>query len=35
LDKIEQEVIAPTYDEMGLLSSLNLPPELLAQGENL
>lgn len=35
LDKIEQEVISPTYDEMGLISSLNLPPELLAQGEKL
>ena len=35
LGKIEQEVISPTYDEMGLISSLNLPSELLAQGENL
>ena len=35
MDKIEQEVIAPTYEDMGLISSLNLPPELLAQGEKL
>ena len=35
LDKIEQEVIAPTYEDMGLISSFNLPPELLAQGEKI
>jgi hypothetical protein len=33
LDKIEHEVIAPTYDEMSLISSTNKPLELAAQGE--
>ena len=33
LDKIEQEVISPTYDDMGLISSTNKPLELAAQGE--
>ncbi len=33
LDKIEQEVISPTYDDMGLIASTNTPLELAAQGE--
>ena len=33
LDKIECEVIAPTYDELNLISSTNKPLELAAQGE--
>jgi hypothetical protein len=33
LDKIEQEVISPTYDDMGLISSTNTPPKLAEQGE--
>ena len=33
LDKIEREVIAPTYDEMGLIASTNKPLKLAAQGE--
>ena len=33
LDKIEQEVISPTYDDMGLIASTNKPLELAAQGE--
>ena len=33
LDKIEQEVISPTYDDMGLIASANIPLELAAQGE--
>jgi hypothetical protein len=33
LDKIEHEVIAPTYDEINLISSTNKPLELAAQGE--
>jgi hypothetical protein len=35
LDKIEQEVIAPSYDEMGLIASVDALPELTAQGETL
>lgn len=35
LDKIEQEVIAPSYDEMGLIASVDALPELTAQGEIL
>ena len=35
LDKIEQEVIAPSYDEMGLSASVDGLPELTAQGETL
>ena len=35
LDKIEQEVIAPSYDEMGLITSVDALPELTAQGETL
>jgi len=33
LEQIEREVIAPTYDEMNLISSFNKPLELAAQGE--
>jgi hypothetical protein len=33
LVKIEQEVISPTYDDMGLIASTNKPLELAAQGE--
>jgi hypothetical protein len=33
LDKIEQEVISPTYDDMGLISSTNTPLKLAEQGE--
>lgn len=33
LDKIEQEVIAPTYDEMGLISSIDNLSKLAMQGE--
>ena len=33
LDKIEQEVISPTYDNMGLISSTNTPLKLAEQGE--
>jgi hypothetical protein len=33
LDKIEQEVIAVSYEEMGLLASTNEPPKLVEQGE--
>tara|TARA_R110000868_G_scaffold116472_4_gene310088 strand:- start:31 stop:570 length:540 start_codon:yes stop_codon:yes gene_type:complete len=33
LDKIEQEVIAPTYDEMGLISSISNLSKLTMQGE--
>jgi hypothetical protein len=32
LDKIEQEVISPTYDDMGLIALANTPLELAAQG---
>ena len=35
LNKIEQEVIAPSYDEMGLIASVDALPELTAQGETL
>jgi len=35
LDKIEQEVIAPSYDKMGLIASVDALPELTAQGETL
>lgn len=33
LDKIEQEVIAPSYDAMGLIASIADLPTLTAQGE--
>jgi hypothetical protein len=33
LDKIEQEVISPNYDDMGLISSTNTPLKLAEQGE--
>jgi hypothetical protein len=33
LVKIEQEVISPTYDNMGLISSTNTPLKLAEQGE--
>jgi hypothetical protein len=33
LVKIEQEVISPTYDDMGLISSTNTPLKLAEQGE--
>jgi len=33
LDKIEQEVIAPTYADMGLISSVDAMPQILAQGD--
>jgi hypothetical protein len=33
LVKIEQEVISPTYDDMGLIASTNTPLKLAAQGE--
>jgi hypothetical protein len=35
LDKIEQEVISPSYAEMGLIASVNDLPKLMAQGEKL
>lgn len=35
LDKIEQEVISPSYAEMGLIASVNDLPKLTAQGEKL
>jgi hypothetical protein len=35
LDKIEQEVISPSYDEMGLIASVDAMPKLTAQGEKL
>jgi hypothetical protein len=35
LDKIEQEVISPSYAEMGLIASVNDLPKLVAQGETL
>ena len=31
--KIEQEVISPTYDDMGLIASTNTPLKLAEQGE--
>jgi hypothetical protein len=33
LEKIEDEVISPTYDEMNLIASTNTPLEITAQGE--
>jgi hypothetical protein len=35
LDKIEQEVISPSYDEMGLIACVDALPKLAAQGEKL
>jgi hypothetical protein len=35
LNKIENEVIAPTYNELGLIASSSNLPELAAQGEKL
>lgn len=35
LDKIEQEVIAPSYADMGLIASIDDLPKLTAQGENI
>lgn len=35
LDKIEQEVISPSYDEMGLIAHVDALPKLTAQGEKL
>jgi hypothetical protein len=33
LSKIEDEVIAPTYDDLGLISSVDALPQIPAQGE--
>ena len=33
LSKIEAEVIAPTYDDLGLISSVDALPQIPAQGE--
>ena len=33
LDKIEHEVIAPSYDDLGLISSVDALPQISAQGE--
>lgn len=35
LDKIENEVIAPSYDEMGMIASVDTLPQITAQGEAL
>lgn len=35
LDKIEQEVISPSYDEMGLIDSTEKLAQIAAQGETL
>lgn len=35
LDKIEDEVIAPSYDDIGLITSTGVQPQPLAQGESL
>jgi len=35
LDKIEDEVIAPSYDDLGLIASINTSPQLTAQGDIL
>lgn len=35
LDKIEDEVIAPSYDDIGLIASTGIQPQSLAQGESL
>ena len=32
LDKIEHEVIAPSYDDLGLIASVDALPQLSAQG---
>jgi len=35
LDKIEQEVISPSYDEMGLIDSVGKLAQIKAQGEQI
>ena len=35
LDKIEQEVIAPSYSDMGLIASVDQLPQIAAEGELL
>lgn len=35
LDKIEQEVIAPSYSDMGLIASVDQLPQIAAEGESL
>ena len=35
LDKIENEVIAPSYDDLGLIASVDALPQITAQGETV
>jgi len=35
LSKIEDEVIAPSYDDLGLIASVDALPQITAQGETV